>query len=335
MMNFNRQKNTGLSIIELMISMAVGLILIGGIASVYIASKRSYLEVERMSRMTQNGRFAIQMVTEAIQHAGFVGEVPIGNIVQDVNLDALAADCNDSAAAYDVEHYLFGATADANGAALGCIADAMPNSSIILIKNVRPMRLVDSDDNGTIDTPLGIDNQTTYIISNNSRGVLFDGADTQPTITDGGDVPNGSAWEYQVQLYYVRDTAGDGSNPTLARRFLSWNAGAMGFVTEDLIAGVEAMSFLFGMDTTGNGEIDSYKTIGEMDSIEWTQVAAVEVDALVRSETEDPNMDTSQTRTFNLGGLAAAITADDNFHRLVMQNTVSLRNPKFVLRGNL
>jgi type IV pilus assembly protein PilW len=191
--------------------------------------------------------------------------------------------------------------------------------------------MIDSDDDGVIDTPSALNGTTTYIISNNSRGILFDGADTIPTITEGGDVPNGSAWEYEMSIFYIRDT---GTDPTLARRTLRWNGAAMGLVTEDLIAGVENMSFLFGLDTNGDGEIDTYNTIGNMLNTQWTQVAAIEADVLVRSETID--VAHTDLKTYSLSGLGADLGPfNDNFHRMVMQNTVTLRNPKYVLRGNL
>lgn len=332
----NIKHTSGFSIIELLVSVTVGLILIAGISSVYLASKQSYVEVERMSRVTQNSRFALQMITETLQHAGFTGEVPLGNITLDTDLDSPPGDCDGIAAVYDINNYLIAATTDSSGTAFGCVTDAVATSSAILVKNVRPMRMVDADPDNSADTPdgvisfpTGIQSGNTYIISNNSRGIIFDGADSAsiPSIDEGGDIPDGSAWEYEAQIYYIRNVAG---TPTLSRRVLT---GSAGFTTEDLIGGVEAMSFLFGLDTNSDGEIDTYRTIANMLNTEWVQVAAVEVDVLVRSETEDPNH--TDNEVYNLGGIGAIGPIQDNYHRLVMQSTVSLRNPKFVLRGNL
>ena len=325
-----KKRAQGFSILELLVSAAVGLILIAGISSVYVASKRSYVEVERMSRITQNSRFALQMITETLQHAGFTGEVPLGNIIADGSLDNPGNDCDGVAAAYNVEYYLFAATTDNSGDAFGCITDGVADTSAIMIKNVRPMRMTDTNDDGLIDDPAALVGTSTYIISNNSQGIIFDGADTAPTVNESGEVPNGSAWEYEVQIFYIRDT---GADPTLSRRTLTWDGAAMSFVTEDLIAGVEAMSFLFGLDTDADGEIDTYRTIANMLGTEWAQVAAIETDVLVRSETPDPSH--TDNEVYNLGGIAAIGPLADNYHRLVMQSTVSLRNPKFVIRGNL
>jgi len=330
--SLNDNKMAGLSLIELMVAMFVGLILVGGTASVYLASKNSYLEVERMARLTQNGRFAVQLIAESIIHAGYTGELPAGSIELDSNLTVVAGtDCTGAAAAYDVEHYMFAATSDANGDAFGCVDDAVPGTSVILMKNVRPMKIIDSDDNGIVDSPEAITGTNTYIMANNLRGVMFDGADTAPSIEEGGDIPGGSAWIYQVQVFYIRDN-GTG-NPVLSRKMLAWNGAAMAFTTEDLITGVERLSFLFGSDSNADGEIDIYRTAANVPAIEWLNIGAIQINVLVRSETSDPRY--TDDRVYNLGGLGAIGPLNDNFHRMVMQSTVSLRNPKFVIRGNL
>jgi len=322
----------GFSLVELMVAMVVGLIIIGGTASVYLASKRSYVEVELMARMTQNSRFALQMISESLLHAGYTGELPAGSIELDPNLNAIAGtDCDAPAAAYDIGNYLLAATADADGDAFSCIDDAVPGTSVIVIKNVRPMRLSDSDDDGVIDSPEGISATNTYIMANNSRGIMFDGADTVPSIFVGGDVPGGNAWLYEVQIYYIRDI-GTGI-PQLSRKVLQQTAGNMAFTTENLVSGVENMSLLFGLDSDGNGEVDIYRTAANVLAAEWNNIGAIEINILVRSDTADAQY--TDVKTYRLAGLADIGPLNDNFHRMVMETTVSLRNPKFIIRGNL
>ncbi len=326
-----RHKIAGFSLIELLVAMVVGLIVIGGTASVYLVSKRSYVEVERMARMTQNGRFAIQMISEAIVNAGFFGEASPTDIRTDTNLTAIAGtDCSGTAAAFDVEHYMIAAVSDVNGDAFGCVTDALPGTSVILLKSVRPMKISDSDNDNVVDDPEAITGTNTYIMANNRMGIIFDGADTPPTINNfGGDIPGGSAWIYQVQAYYVRDTG------QLSQRALVWNdkASSMVFVTENLIDGVENISFLFGLDSNADGEIDIYRTAASINPLDWVNIGAIQISILVRSDTTDPQH--NDTKVYNLAGVAPIGPLNDNFHRMVMQSTVSLRNPNFVIRGNL
>lgn len=314
-MNLSSKYNSGLSLIELMVAMVIGLILIGGTASVYLASKQSYVEVERMARMTQNSRFALQMISDSLIHAGYSGELPLGSIEADASLSAIGADCTGTAAGYDLTNYLIATTSNGSGEAMGCITDALPNTLVLMVKNVRPLRL----------TPADIVATNTYVVANNIRGILFDGADTAPTITIGGDVPNGNVWIYEAQIYYIRDKGT--AVPQLTRRVLVNGA----FVTEELVEGVENISFLFGRDSDGDGNVDVYQNAAAI--ADWSSIAAVEVNILVRSNTIDPQY--TDNKTYNLGDLAPIVAPGDKYHRMVMQSTVSLRNPKFVIRGTL
>ncbi len=326
----NRKYNAGLSLIELLVAMVVGLIIIGGAASVYFASKQSYIQVERMARMSQNGRFALQMISEAVLHAGYMGEVTPGNITKDVLLGAIGGtDCSDTAAAYDIDNYLIAAKSDNSGGAMGCITDAVPETSVLFVKNVQPSKLTISD----------ISSSDTYLVANNVVGVMFDGADSTsiPDISETGTIPNGNVWRYESQVYYIQDLGSNGTR--LSRKILEQSGGgAMAYTTQELVTGVEYMNMLFGMDTNADGDIDLYRTADNILVEDWNNVSSIQINLLIRSDTTDPELpENYEDREYDLG---AGITLDkddldSDYHRMVMQTTVFLRNPKFVIRGNL
>ncbi|MCB1704840.1 MAG: PilW family protein [Halioglobus sp.] len=335
-----RQRQKGISAIELMIGMLLGLILIGGAISIFLASKRSYTEVEQISALTENAQFAQRLLNNALLHAGFFGEVQSNRIELDDDLTAIpgAVDCAGDAAAYDLQNYLFAAVADADGDALGCITDAVPGSHVLVIKSVAPSPFTDGPrDNpdpdvethgdGEIDTPTALSATQTYVMTNDTVGIMFDGADSAPSILTGGDVPGGVAWAYRYEVYYVRDD----DIPQLSRKVLAFVAGGMTIVTEDLVEGVEDMRLRFGLDGagSGDGEVDTYTAVGDMGS-NWGQVESVEVSVLVRSANEDPNY--SNPKSYVMPG--GNVTPADSFRRMLITNSMSLRNPKLMIRGN-
>lgn len=59
--------------VELLVAMAVGLFLMGGIIQVFVSSKASYRVGEANSRVQENGRFAIQMLAADLRGARSVG----------------------------------------------------------------------------------------------------------------------------------------------------------------------------------------------------------------------------------------------------------------------
>jgi len=63
----------GMTLIELMIAMIISLVLLGGVLEVYLGSKQSYNLVEESSRLQENGRFAIDIMTREIRSTDFWG----------------------------------------------------------------------------------------------------------------------------------------------------------------------------------------------------------------------------------------------------------------------
>jgi len=63
----------GLTLIELMIAIVVGLILVAGVIQVFVANKQTYRITDAQSRLQDNARFALEILTRDIRSAGFSG----------------------------------------------------------------------------------------------------------------------------------------------------------------------------------------------------------------------------------------------------------------------
>jgi type IV pilus assembly protein PilW len=338
------RENAGFSLVELMVGMVLGLMLIAGAVSIYLASKRSYVEVEQVAALSENARFAQQLIGDSLRHAGFFGEVPANRVDKDPNLTAVVGDCDSPAAAgaYDLSRLGYAATVDGSGSALGCIDDAYvdPNdpllNDVLVIKHALTQAYSDGprigkdpndpfQNDGIIDTPTTLDPQKVYVMTNNVGGLIFDGNDTAPSITTGGQIPGGTAWEYQYEVFYIKD----GAVPQLARKYLAWNGTALELETEEVVEGVERLRLLFGYDSDNDGEVDNYSNVAAMTaSGNWANAQSVEVYMLVRSATED--VQHTDTKTYRLGDVT--VTPGGNFRRLKSFSSVSLRNLKLVLR---
>lgn len=66
------QYQHGLTLIELLLAMALGLIVTLASISLLISSKAGYLTLDEMSRVEESGRFAIETISRAVRQAGFV-----------------------------------------------------------------------------------------------------------------------------------------------------------------------------------------------------------------------------------------------------------------------
>lgn len=69
----NRKYQQGMTLIEIMIALLIGAFLLGGILHIFINSKQTYRMQEGLSRMQENGRFAMSFLERDIRMAGFWG----------------------------------------------------------------------------------------------------------------------------------------------------------------------------------------------------------------------------------------------------------------------
>lgn len=82
-----QNKTQGVTLIELMISMAISLILLLGVVTIYISSKRGFALQEGMAEQQENGRFAIEILTKDLRMAGFPKETHIEAFIPATTLD--------------------------------------------------------------------------------------------------------------------------------------------------------------------------------------------------------------------------------------------------------
>tara|TARA_R110001592_G_scaffold357416_1_gene660677 strand:+ start:263482 stop:264465 length:984 start_codon:yes stop_codon:yes gene_type:complete len=325
-----------------MIGLVLGLIIIGGAISVYLASKRSLTEVEQVSALSENGRFALQLITTSARHIGFFGGANPADITQDSELGSVepGKDCSGNAGVWDTDNSFFAVRA-AGASVLTCITDAVPQTDVLVIKGVAPSPEYDADPDDpdaerdglfSFPDPNGLNPLETYVVSNGESGVLLDGADTPPTVSEGGDIPFGVAWPYQFQIYYISDgTLRNDGVPTLSRMILGWNGALRTVITQDLVQGVENMRFLFGYDSANAGEVDTLGSLADVTAANaWDRVSSIQAFILVRSDVADPNY--VNDKSYQLGDLAP-ITPGDNFRRILLQSQIVMRNPRLVLRG--
>ncbi|HBR98886.1 MAG TPA: hypothetical protein DD979_16145 [Gammaproteobacteria bacterium] len=64
------QRQRGMSLIELMIAMVIGLIIIAGVINIFIASRQSTRFADGLRDMQDNGRQVVHVLQDAILHAG-------------------------------------------------------------------------------------------------------------------------------------------------------------------------------------------------------------------------------------------------------------------------
>ncbi|WP_169719899.1 PilW family protein [Marinobacterium litorale] len=70
------RREVGFSLVELMIAMLIGLFIVLGVVLVYASAVRTQVLNESLSRVQENGRFAVSFLSRDIRMAGFSGGCP-------------------------------------------------------------------------------------------------------------------------------------------------------------------------------------------------------------------------------------------------------------------
>lgn len=313
-MRYTRQM--GLTLVELMISLAIGVFLLGGITAAYIAMRSATTETIALSEIQQNGRMAISLLTADIQQAGFRGMLPKfhANTAAPV---PFPGDCSWGLnggsfpqAALGNFPAIWGRTLPLGGAAMGCVANAVANSDIIQIKRGAGPAIV----------PAAIQADRFYLESNVSEGVIFPGTAVAPGLVQG------EIWPYLHHVYFVTTEIFDGQTiPVLSRMELR-NNGGPAMVQTMMLDGIESIRFYYGVDLNDDSIIDSYLAANAMPAALWqadTKVLAVRVFVLARASR--PDNDFVNNSSYDLGD-GVAFVPNDNFRRMLFSTTVNLTN---------
>ena len=319
----------GFSLLEVMISLSVGLVLFAGVLSIFVGLRSTTAETASYGELQENGRFALSILTEDLLRQNFWGDYTGTFDLSSINPvpSAPSNECNGDGVnngtfPLSVGHFrtLWGSTVT-NAAILGCITNARVGtaasndySDVIQIKRAVASPLVNSLGDPITSAPTG----NYYLVSNLNHGEVFSGG-TVPS------VDNSQVWEYQHHVYYVREESqGDYTVPVLMQGQLT---SQMSF--SPLVDGIEIIRFMYGVDSDNDGVVNAYISANNMTEDYWnnandTKILAVKVYVLTRSI--KPDVKYNNANTYHLGDLS--VSFDDAYRRLLFSSTVTLFNAR-------
>jgi type IV pilus assembly protein PilW len=321
-------RQTGFSLIEMMLAMLIGMVIMGGILSIYSNTRETQRSSSDQLQLVADARFAIDTLAYDLRHAGVFGGTNLPTTIKCYKDDtlcttALAAAVNDCYANWynDIVNPISGGE-DAIPGGYGCIADHQPNTDVLVVRYA---------DSNPIETSR-LASSTVYVRSNYLGGELFIGTSI-PTIPGDDETDPTTILPNQLTLnhllysraYYVSnhtETPGDG-RPSLHRVDLV--AGTTGPAVEDqlILPGVEDLQVQYGVDTNGDKWVDQYVNADAV--TDWSKVYAAKVWVLVRSEHKEKDLDT--TNSFTLGGKSPVdLGGPGDYRRLLVSSVVRLRN---------
>ncbi len=311
------KQQSGMSLIELMVSLTMGVFLIGGAMVVYAESRKITVVNEEVSRLQENARFALDVIEPDLRLANFWGVHNLPGVIDGRSAAAPAAvitnDCAvDWALNLDVP-------VEGGNGALPAGWTCIGAGNYLAGTDVLAVRHVNDEEVATAVLEDGV----VYVRSDETlRGQVFVGTD-EPGGFNGRPVNHA----LNVNLYYVRPysfTAGD-NQPSLRRLRLSGTT----LLDEEVINGIENMQVQFGVDTNDDKSPERYvNSDSALLANPANQVVAVRMWLLAR--TEQPEDAFSDDATYTMGDVVVSPADDDavptGFRRLLISRTIQLRN---------
>ncbi len=335
----------GLTLVELMVAIVMGLVLLAGVATVFVANKQTYRVQDALARVQENARFAMTFLSRDIRSAGYLGcgtqRTRVKNTLNDP--EAFLWSFGDAVMGYD-------ATSDTattwNPGVPPEVSSLTPppvaGSDILVVRSMGGCGdRVTAHNQPSADLKLTpkacLKDGDIVMVTDCTDAAIFQvtnitiGSDKKSNVVHNTGVskyPPGNAtkdlgkkWtggdvvQVSTNIYYVAEVPGRGVR-ALYRV-------SNGRTPEELVEGVENMQLWFGEGSGSDLVAENYRPAGAVAN--WADVRSVELNLLMQSA--DPQVtDVPQTYQFFSVDNASASRTTTGRLRQVFASTVAVRN---------
>jgi type IV pilus assembly protein PilW len=339
-----RRRQAGLSLVELMISIVIGLLLLAGISSLIAAQGGARGELEKSARQIENGRYALTLMQDEIQHAGYFGQyagamaalsalpsLPCNSAANAATLTLL-----ESSLALPLQGYNAPATVPAE------LANCLPAANFVAGTDILVVRRAEATNTpATVATAQAGQLYLQTTPDGLKTGVGPDPTPATPTVYTLVQKNNTTPAElrrYVARIFYISPcnvyaagatacTAGadNGSPvPTLKRLDLGVSGGVVVATETPLVDGIQNMQLDYGVAAaTSAVPGDTYATAPAV--ADWPNVMAVQINLLARSS--EASAGKVDAKTYSMGAAGSVGPFSDAYKRHVYTALARVVNP--------
>ena len=320
-------RESGFTLIEMMIAITIGLGILAGLVGVLAANSNNARTNDRTSELMSNGRYALNSMKQELRQAGYRAytwaEPTAPGALGTLTNECLAAGETAGTFVSNIRQGVWGAN-NSNPFSASCI----PSTSYATGNDVLVVRRVASPPTGCPDGSSPPCADTLYFQSSYSTGQVFRGA-TAPVFADG--LTPVASFPVQIYVYYISPfTVSERETPLVPAlyRVALLSDGSM---SRELVAsGIEHFQVQYGRLTVAvpaTTQFSDTLTGSSVNTVasDWDNVESVRIWLLARNETAEPGY--SNTNSYVMGDQTYDFAAaPDGFRRQLFSTVVQLRN---------
>jgi type IV pilus assembly protein PilW len=328
-----RRGPSGVSLIELLVALSLGVSLSIGTVTIYAQCQRTMRALEATARLQEVARLAFDVLENDVRTAGYWGllnqaelianrAAPLADLpapftaLQGTRIDHCGGPMSNWA--IDLDRTLDGSN-NAYGLSCGAFGGAPGVGTDTLV-----IRRAAESPHATLDP------DRIYVHASRIGGTLFVPAAACTDPADASCVPaahpppGAESRVLVVRAYYVATRSTQRTDvPSLRRKtFGNVNAAAVAnaVTDEEIVAGVEDLQVRLGVDTDG----DQYVNPGSVPD----GAAVVSATLWLRIRAEEREVGHVDNRGYQYADMAAPVTPGDRYRRIVVSKTLHLRNTR-------
>jgi len=332
------RRQSGLTLVEMMVGAALSLLVVGVVGSAYVTNKTVTRANETVARLQENGRFEIFLLQDDLRMASFRGLC--GTMVTPVSVLNAATypyQFNVGIAGYHGTGSSWSPALDAS--ITGLTPAPLASQDVVTVRRVegQPLSLIatmaSATDNLTVTPGSALAAGDILMVADCEKAAIFQvtgysagtiahaagaGSPGNSTANLGKRFgPSASVFRLATRTYYVgASVRKPGTNSLWLNRRPAYDGTAQ---PEEVVEGVEGLRLLFGEDLNNDRAANRYVTAENVAN--WNNVVSVRVQTLLAS-TETNATTKPQPYTFD----GTTTTPTDRRQRAAFNSVVTLRN---------
>jgi type IV pilus assembly protein PilW len=323
----NLGKQRGFTLIEMLISITIGLGILAGLVGVLATNSSNSRSNDQTSELMTNGRYALNSMKQELREAGFRGYTwAEPGTPGPWAAPADASGCYEAGASAGafVSNIRQGVWGVNDAAASPFAANCIPAASFASGTDVLVVRRLAVRPTATGDLAANV----VYFHTTYERGQVFRST-AVPVPPDYGASRPLASFAVQVYVYYISPFTVSATEVPLVPALFRMALQSDGNMQRELVAsGIEQMQVQYGQSTTtpNTKYLNANELAGsssDPSAGEWEQVNSVRIWLLARNAKPEPGLVNSTTYPM---GDNPFVAPGDNFRRQLFSTVVQLRN---------